>query len=222
MLVWHKKYLNPIIPKNKFKVIIEKIKNKINDKTHQQIENIDKYYYDKINEINELTNNKEKISQLLKLNSLELLKEEYKLVKLFSKYSLQENSYDKLFLLKILKLLLVMSEELRKRLKQPEINHKVRNDKLILRCSYKFCNFKSECNYHYFNKKCNSDHFVHNMISADIKNLINYFNLNIKKPNNKEVIKSINTLLFVISHMENELSNSCRYQNKDKWEQYHL
>ena len=39
---------------------------------------------------------------------------------------------------------------------------------------------------------------------------------------NKEVIKSINTILYVISHMESELSDSCRYESEDKWESFHL
>ena len=161
---------------------------------------------------------------MLKLTSLELIKEEYSFVKLFSKYSLQQNNYDINFLLKVLDILYKISETLRKRIKQSEIIHKYKKDKPIMRCSYKFCNFKSDCKFYYNKKKCNSDHFVHNMISADLLNLLNFFvNKKDKKYiSNKEVIKSINTILYVISHMKSELSDSCRYESKETWEKYHV
>lgn len=224
MLNWEKKFMIPIKPCDDLKQLIYEAQRKKNTNNIEQIEKIENNYYKKIEQIKNIENNKLELSNLLKLSSLELIKEEYYLVKLFSKYSLQQNNYEVNFLLKILNLLLAISEELRNRLKQSEIKHKVRKDKLITRCSYKFCNFKSECNYHYFTKKCNADHFVHNMVSADLKNLILFFKDKTDKEfvSNKEVIKSINTILFVISHMESELSDSCRYENKEKWEKYHL
>jgi len=223
MLSWDKKFLLPVMPSNKFHQIIESSKNNNINKI-EEIEKIEQGYYDKIEQIKKIDKNKTDLDSLLKQNSLDLIKEEYNLIKLFSKYSLQQNNYEINFLIRILNLLLNISEELRKRLNQPEIFHKTRRDKPIMRCSYKFCNFKSDCNYHYKNKKCNSDHFVHNMVSADIKNLIDFFNKKTEKEfvSNKEVIKSINTILFVISHMESELSNSCRYEPKENWEKFHI
>lgn len=224
MLTWDNKYMLSIESSNEFKHLINDAKNVNNSNNIEEIEKIENTYFDKINQINTIENNKDDLDKMLKMSSLDLIKEEYQLVKLFSKYSLQQNNYEVNFLLKILNLLLKISEELRFRLKQTEITHKNRKDKPITRCSYKFCNFKSECNYHYFNKKCNSDHFVHNMVSADLKNLINFFKDKDDKEfvSNKEVIKSINTILYVISHMESELSDSCRYENKETWEKYHI
>lgn len=224
MLSWDSKYMLQVIPSNDFLKLISDAKDKINSNNIEEIEKLENTYFDKINQINTIENNKEDLEKMLKMSSLELIKEEYQLVKLFSKYSLQQNNYEVNFLLKILNLLFKISDELRKRLNQTEITHKNRKDKPITRCSYKFCNFKSECNYHYFGKKCNSDHFVHNMVSADLKNLINFFKDKNDKEfvSNKEVIKSINTILYVISHMESELSDSCRYESKENWEKYHI
>ena len=39
---------------------------------------------------------------------------------------------------------------------------------------------------------------------------------------NKEIIKSINTLCYVIGHMENELKNKCFYQEKKNWNNFHV
>lgn len=223
MLTWENKFLLPLIPSNEFKKIIETAKNSKINKI-EEIEKIENKYYDKIEQIKNIDNNPKELERLLKYNSLKLLKEELDLIKLFSKYSLQQNNYEINFLIRILNLLLNISEELRRRLNQPEISHKTRKDKQIMRCSYKFCNFKSDCDYHYKSKKCNSDHFVHNMVSADIKNLISFFNKKTESEfmSNKEVIKSINTILYVISHMEVELSNSCRYEAEENWENFHI
>ena len=41
---------------------------------------------------------------------------------------------------------------------------------------YKFCNYKDNCEFNYDKKgkKCNSDHYVHNMVEADCTSLIDY------------------------------------------------
>jgi hypothetical protein len=223
MLTWDK-YLVDIKPSSKYEKILLESKKIDSIDNIEEIEKIEKEYIDKINQIKELNGDDEKTEELLKLSSLDLLKEEYALVKLFSKYSLQQNDYDVKFLLKILNLLYVISNELAERIKQQKITHKKRKDRDIMRCSYKFCNFKSNCKYHYGKKKCNSDHFVHNMVSADLDNLIDFFQNKTEKEftSNKEVIKSINTILYVISHMESELSDSCRYESEDKWKSFHL
>lgn len=223
MLTWDK-YLVDIEPSSKYEKILLESKKIDSVDNVEEIEKIEKEYIDKIKQIKELNSDDKKTEELLKLSSLDLLKEEYALVKLFSKYSLQQNDYDVKFLLKILNLLYVISNELAERIKQQKITHKKRKDRDIMRCSYKFCNFKSNCKYHYGKKKCNSDHFVHNMVSADLDNLIDFFQNKTEKEftSNKEVIKSINTILYVISHMESELSDSCRYESEDKWESFHL
>lgn len=223
MLTWDK-YLVEIEPSSKYDKILMELKKVDSIDNVEEIEKIEKEYVDKINQIKELNSDDKKTIELLKLSSLDLLKEEYALVKLFSKYSLQQNDYDVKFLLKILNLLYIISNELAERIKQQKITHKKRKDRDIMRCSYKFCNFKSNCKYHYGKKKCNSDHFVHNMVSADLDNLIDFFQNKTEKEftSNKEVIKSINTILYVISHMESELSDSCRYESEDKWESFHL
>jgi hypothetical protein len=225
MLTWDKKYLIAKINQNDYNQLIEKAKNKSTNQEYiDKIENMEKEYQQQLENIELLSNDETKLNELLKLSSFKLIQEETKLVKLISKYSLQQSKYQVKFLLKILNLLYKLSEELRRRLKQPEIIHKPKADKLIVRCSYKFCVYKHNCDYHYKRRKCNSDHFVHNMVSADIKVLINYFNDKTEEQflSNKEVIKSINTILFVISHMEDELGDSCRYQSPENWEKFHI
>ena len=98
----------------------------------------------------------------------------------------------------------------------------------LVRCSYKFCNFKENCVYNYQKKNnhCYQDHFVHNMVSHDINILIDYIeqsydNEDIIKPN-KEILKSLNTLSFVINHMEQELKAKCIYLDKSEWDKFHI
>jgi hypothetical protein len=63
------------------------------------------------------------------------------------------------------------------------------------------------------------------MVSADLKILINYINLKYSKDNllnhNKEILKTINTLSYVIGHMETELKNKCLYLPDTKWDSCH-
>ena len=125
------------------------------------------------------------------------------------------------FLLKCLKLLLELSEILRERLKQKEIKINKNN---LHRSSYKFCNFKEKCSYNYTKKRnyCYQDHYVHNMVSYDIKVLINFIENNDITSNNKEILKSINTISFVINHMESELNAKCMYLEENEWESFHI
>jgi hypothetical protein len=62
------------------------------------------------------------------------------------------------------------------------------------------------------------------MVSSDLKILINYIE-SIYKDNilihNKEILKTINTLSYVISHMETELKSKCLYLPETKWESCH-
>jgi hypothetical protein len=66
------------------------------------------------------------------------------------------------------------------------------------------------------------------MVSADLKILLEY----IKKKydhiidknilHNKEILKTINTLSFVISHMESELKSKCFYLQESEWDNFHV
>jgi len=92
--------------------------------------------------------------------------------------------------------------------------HKVKmtiDSKSIPRSSYKFCEYSNECTYNYdpeSKDKCHSQHFVHNILYADILSLYQY--LLIGKTTNimldiNEILKSINTISFVINHMYEEI-----------------
>ena len=38
---------------------------------------------------------------------------------------------------------------------------------------------------------------------------------------NKDILKTLNTLAYVINHMENELSSKCIYYEKKDWDKFH-
>jgi hypothetical protein len=161
-------------------------------------------------------------------NSLHILQKELLIIKLLSKYSLQSQNLDNDFVIKCLKICFELSEILRKQINQKQI--KITNKKNIQRCSYKFCNFKENCNYNYSKKKnnyCYQDHYVHNMVSHDLLVLIYYieddeFESINKNESLKEILKSINTISFVINHMELELKAKCLYQKEDIWDSFHI
>ena len=188
-------------------------------------------FEDNFSEIMENINkfNDDSKSEFEKMSSLDLLSEELKIIKLLSKYTLQNNYLNYSFFVKSLKILLITSSILSKRLKLQTIEHKVKNyNNYIPRCSYKFCNFKNECFYNY-NKKtknvCYQDHYVHNMVSADLIILIDYIKLKFNENKliipNKEILKSINTLSFVVEHMHSELKSRCLYLKEDEIEKEH-
>jgi hypothetical protein len=64
------------------------------------------------------------------------------------------------------------------------------------------------------------------MISSDLKLLLNYINQKYDKNSlvlhNKEILKTINTLSFVIGHMELELRTKCLYLPEAEWESCHI
>jgi hypothetical protein len=129
--------------------------------------------------------------------------------------------------------MLDFSETLRNRLEQKPINlnKKLSENQQITRCSYKFCSYQDSCIYNYSDKsksQCYQDHFVHNMVSSDLKILLDYMKLTYTNSsgmvvlNNKEVLKTINTLSFVIGHMEAELRAKCLYIDEKEWETCHF
>jgi hypothetical protein len=158
------------------------------------------------------------------MKSLEIIQVEYDIIKLVSKYSLQNNILEYTFIISCLKYLFKLSEILRIRLKQPVINISKNNKNGIIRCSYKFCSFKDSCVYNYSKKGnlCYQDHYVHNMISHDITALILFIESTTDiSIYNKDILKSINTLSFVIGHMETELRTKCMYADIKDWESFH-
>jgi hypothetical protein len=206
-------------------------KNKFINNIDVKIEEMEVDFLSKMNEIKN-TFDKEDINKIYNSkNSLEILQKELEIVKLISKYSLQNNKLEFIFIITCLKYLHKLSEILRIRLKQLPINmNKGFNKNInISRCSYKFCNYKEECTYNYnFGKKtnqCYQDHYVHNMVSHDVDSLISYIESNYKNDStishNKEILKTINTLSFVIGHMEGELRAKCLYNDPKDCEKFH-
>jgi len=99
---------------------------------------------------------------------------------------------------------------------KPYKHESSKNNKLFPRSSYKFCNYNYECEFNYNLKKykgCFAQHYVHNIVSADLAALIDC--LNKMKSNNieitldilKELKKSTNTISYVTNHMFEELKN---------------
>ena len=161
-------------------------------------------------------------------NSLEILKKQ-DLVSSYLSKSMQNNNINKVFLIKLLNWICITSKELATRINMPIFNHDKSNIQVdrIIRSSYKFCNFKHTCNYNYDNKKkgCYADHYVHNMVYADLNALLVCIEMYYKDQEiiqNKEFIKCVNTISFVIKHMYEELNNLCLYINKDEYEKFHV
>ena len=77
----------------------------------------------------------------------------------------------------------------------------------ISRSSYKFCENMEKCKFNYdvsINSRCKYHHFVHNLVNADIINLIEHIE-NSKELNYIEIKKTISTTTFVVEHMLREL-----------------
>jgi hypothetical protein len=230
-LTWYDKYFNTTI--NYDNKIINELLNKLNNNQNtvqNKVIQIEADYQIKLKEIEELCVNLYKIKKLKEYNSLKILQKELDVIKLLTKYSLQNNQLNYSFFMNSLNLLFSLSETLRIRLGQKEINveKKTYSDDNISRCSYKFCNFKDACNYNYNKSKnmCYQDHYVHNMVSADLKILMDYIEQKYGDSkivlHNKEILKTINTLSFVINHMESELKSKCLYLQENEIESCHF
>jgi hypothetical protein len=202
-------------PKKNEETVVKKI-NIIEEKYLEKIKNIEKIC------------NIENLEEFKNKNSLDILKLENEIIFLLNKYSLQNNYLNYEFFFNCINFLYNLSEILRERINQNKINHNIKSNKNIPRCSYKFCNYKDSCSYHYKKKEsfCYQDHYVHNMVSADLYILINYIKNNFKEKklilHNKEILRSINTLSFVINHMFSELKTKSLYYNNDECENYHF
>jgi len=182
---------------------------------------------------NESINNKMKeillITDLKTLNDLELLEKEALIIIYINRYLLKNKltETDKGFFIDLFKWIKNTSEYFTIKLKLTQISHSKRfkDEYLINRCSYKFCNYKDNCEFNYDKKekKCNADHYVHNMVYADTESLINYLlNNNLEKvDHHNEMMKCINTLMFVINHMYNELKNKIFYNTNKNINELH-
>jgi len=232
---WFEKYYNSnnkmLIDNSEFIKLVNILKNQ-NDQNIVQVKiaQIETDYLQKLKEIENLCNSPEEIEKLSIMNSLKILQKELEVIKLLTKYSLQNNQLNYDFFMNALKLLLSLSETLRKRLNQEEIKVEktILTEDNISRCSYKFCNYKDSCNYNYNKAKnliCYQDHYVHNMVSADLKVLLEYIEQKYGEikivSHNKEILKTINTLSFVINHMESELKAKCMYLPENEIESFH-
>jgi hypothetical protein len=177
---------------------------------------------------NEAINNKMKeillISDFKSINDLDILEKEALIIIYINRFLLKNKlkETEKQFFIDLFNWIKNTSKYFTDKLGLLEITHSKRfkEDYLINRCSYKFCNYKDNCEFNYDKKgkKCNSDHYVHNMVFADCDSLINYLiNNDLEKvDHHNEMMKCINTLMFVINHMYNELKNKLFYsKNKD-------
>ena len=230
-LIWYNKYGLKIELNENITDLINIFKNKITEKNmDNKIDNMEKDYENKLINLKKLCDDSKEIKEIKSKNSLIILQKELDIIKLLTKYTLQNKNLNYNFYISCLNILLDLSETLRIRLNQKEIiyDNKIGNNTNIFRCSYKFCSYKDNCSFNYNNTKlkniCYQDHYVHNMVSSDIKILINYidsiYNDNILI-HNKEILKTINTLSYVITHMESELKNKCLYLPESKWESCH-
>jgi hypothetical protein len=234
-LNWYESYsLHLDIKDKKITEHINKLANTNKDdekNVENKIKKIEEDYLEKLNDLKKLCNNSDTIEELKSKSSLVILQREVDIIKLITKYTLQNKELDYNFFSDCLNVLLNLSETLRVRLGQKEIVHdktnvvNMPNENIITRCSYKFCSYQDSCTYNYNLKTknlCYQDHYVHNMVSADLKILLNYIKLKTTIHHNKEILKTINTLSFVIGHMELELRTKCLYLPENEWEQCHV
>jgi len=218
---YNNKFNNKINDKNShLSKYIELLKSKDLNNIEKDIDKIETETINAINEFIILYNNKNMLSEFIKNNAYTILKKELEITQLLLKYCQSNRNIDNNILL-LLSLLLVLSTELSRRIKQKKIY--LNNINKLHRSSYKFCSLKDNCTYNYdLNEKrvCYRDHYVHNIVCVDICSIINYLNDN-KTIIEKELITSIKTLNFVVSNMESELHNKIMYLPVEESDKYH-
>ena len=227
--MWHNKYYNKY-DTLQLEQFIEKLKDNNKEKNiESKVTQLEIEYSNKLKDLEKLCSNMNDITVIKQDYSLNILQKELDIIKLLTKYSLLNNNLDYNFFMKSLSILLDLSETLRLRLGQKEIIIDNKDPNTITRCSYKFCSYKDNCTYNYNLKSknlCYQNHYVHNMVSADLKILINYinnkYNSDMVIMHNKDILKTINTLSFVINHMESELKTKCLYLPKSEWNKCHV
>jgi hypothetical protein len=231
-LSWNIKYGLNIKLNSNLNDYINIFQSKIKEKNMEnKIDNMEKDYQNRLYNLEKLCESQNEIKNIKSKNSLVILQKELEIIKLLTKYTLQNKNLNYNFFILCLKILLDLSETLRVRLNQKELinDNKINKDNYISRCSYKFCSYQDNCSFNYntnYKSKsvCYQDHYVHNMVSSDLKILINYIDskyIDNVLIHDKEILKTINTLSYVISHMEIELKNKCLYLPESKWELCH-
>ena len=229
-----KKYKISLLNKSNYndeylKSLINKLTNKINEKTIQyKINEIENTYLKKIELLELFCFNDDLVKSFQTKNSLEIIQKELEIIQLLSKYTLQNKNLDYKFFIKCLNTLLYFSEILKERLGQKDFKL-IKKSNVISRCSYKFCSYEHTCNYNYntnIKNLCYQDHYVHNMVSSDLNIILSYIDNKYENNNiilkSEEILKTINTLNYVVNHMENELRNKCLYIPKNEIDKYHF
>jgi REP element-mobilizing transposase RayT len=152
-LCWYSDYNLKIDLSNQPKIneYINRLSNKTEDKTIEvKINQIEKDYQNKLIEIEELCKNPNEINNLKSKQSLIILQKELDIIRLITKYTLQNKNINYEFIMNCLNILLGLSEILRIRLGQKDFNHdklQVSTENTISRCSYKFCCYQDNCSY---------------------------------------------------------------------------
>ncbi len=162
-----------------------------------------------------------------KQKSIDIIKSQDIVVNYLCK-KIQNNIINKKLLIEIINYLKKTSLHLQNKINQKMFKHNyslIKKDKII-RSSYKFCNYKHNCTYNYEKGKkgCYADHYPHNMICADCNALlfcINEYYLNDIEIQNKEIVRCINTISYVIRHMYDELNNLCLYCKRCDHDKHH-
>lgn len=114
--------------------------------------------------------------------------------------------------------LLAVSKYFSDKLHTPIILHTTKG-RNIPRSSYKFCDYGHDCEYNYTHKHegCFAQHFVHNFVYADIKALADHIQIVKKKEFDDikfiEIMRCMNTVSYVISHMHEELKCVSHYHD---------
>jgi hypothetical protein len=231
--MWYDEYyINNPIQINNQNILVDKLSNKILNKTsiiENKVLQLEHEYDNKLILLKLLCCNEEDQLKIKKDYSLNILQKELDIIKLLTKYSLLNNTLDYNFMVKSLNILLDLSETLRLRLGQKSLYNEKDIGNTITRSSYKFCSYKDNCTYNYNLKDknmCYQNHYVHNMVSADLKILIKYivnkYTSETNISHNKDILKTINTLSFVINHMESELKTKCLYLPCNEWDKFHV
>ena len=197
-----------------------KVKNNdqstVSDKKNVDIDNL-------INDVIELQDDIDLLNnQTLVINSLRKTIKNY-----VDKYlqNKDQPAFDFTKSLHKLKWLLSVSKYFSDKLQIPIILHTIKG-RSIPRSSYKFCDYGHDCEYNYTHKHegCFAQHYVHNFVYADIKALVDYIKLVKEKDFDNikfiEIIKCMNTVSYVISHMYEELKCVSHYH--DNYSDMHL
>ncbi|AYV79752.1 MAG: hypothetical protein Faunusvirus46_3 [Faunusvirus sp.] len=209
-------------------------KNEIDDPNNEIYFSVDnEKILNKLDDIMLINNNE----QFVKLSDLEIIKHQEIVASYLTKYVIQNSTLNYIFFTKMLQWISTAASYLGGKIKMAPYKHDAQSLQTkgimwIPRCSYKFCSYRDKCSYNYDETKegCYADHYVHNMVAADIDILIKYLEINFKKlcddknsfAHNKEIIKCVNTVSFVIKHMHDELNNICQHISTDKQHLYHV